>query len=151
MIRCKTLHLHAMGAAIPHLARLAVSLPSILPYDPSVIQTEVLTGTTEVQDEIIPDDEDEDISIRTRGKSTMSVTIKIEGGDDEDTRSTTTKTGKEKGRGKREARREFEQWTMGFLLFDPCSSKPSKIHAKTNSAANLFYGLFFPHQFNKVK
>lgn len=103
MIRYKTLHLHAMGAAIPHLARLAVSLPSILPYDPSVLQTEVLTGTTEVQDEIIPDDEDEDISIRTRGKSTMSVTIKIEGGDDEDTRSTTTKTGKEKGKGKGKA------------------------------------------------
>ncbi|KAL5490406.1 hypothetical protein ACEPAI_5239 [Sanghuangporus weigelae] len=95
----KTLYLHAMGAAIPHLARLAVSLPSILPYDSSEIQTEVRTGTVEVQDEIIPDDEDEDVSLRTRGKSTMSVTIKIEGGDNESAQSPTKKE-KDKGKGK---------------------------------------------------
>ncbi|OCB84334.1 hypothetical protein A7U60_g9014 [Sanghuangporus baumii] len=95
----KTLYLHAMGAAIPHLARLAVSLPSILPYDSSEIQTEVRTGTVEVQDEIIPDDEDEDVSLRTRGKSTMSVTIKIEGGDNESAQ-TSTKKQKDKGKGK---------------------------------------------------
>ncbi|KAL5533042.1 hypothetical protein ACEPAF_4818 [Sanghuangporus sanghuang] len=95
----KTLYLHAMGAAVPHLARLAVSLPSILPYDSSEIQTEVRTGTVEVQDEIIPDDEDEDVSLRTRGKSTMSVTIKIEGGDNESAQ-TSTKKQKDKGKGK---------------------------------------------------
>ncbi|KAL5529128.1 hypothetical protein ACEPAG_5102 [Sanghuangporus baumii] len=95
----KTLYLHAMGAAIPHLARLAVSLPSILPYDSSEIQTEVRTGTVEVQDEIIPDDEDEDVSLRTRGKSTMSVTIKIEGGDNESAQPP-SKKGKDKGKGK---------------------------------------------------
>ncbi|KAL5511546.1 hypothetical protein ACEPAH_4763 [Sanghuangporus vaninii] len=95
----KTLYLHAMGAAIPHLARLAVSLPSILPYDPSDIQTEVRTGTVEVQDEMIPDDEDQDVSLRTRGKSTMSVTIKIEGGDNESAQPSTKKQkGKDKGK-----------------------------------------------------
>ena len=72
-----------MGAAIPHLALLAVSLPPILPYAPDEIHTELLTGTVEVQDEVIPDDEDEDITYETRSKSTMSVVIKIGDGDDE--------------------------------------------------------------------
>ena len=72
-----------MGAAIPHLALLAVSLPPILPYAPDEIHTEILTGTVEVQDEVIPDDEDEDITYETRSKSTMSVVIKIGDGDDE--------------------------------------------------------------------
>ncbi|THH09368.1 hypothetical protein EW145_g2071 [Phellinidium pouzarii] len=80
----KTLHLHALGAAIPHLSRLAISLPPILPFPPDEIHTEVLTGTAELQDEIIPDDEDEDITLRTRGKSTMSIVIKI--GDGEQSR-----------------------------------------------------------------
>ncbi|KAA1477119.1 hypothetical protein DENSPDRAFT_745420, partial [Dentipellis sp. KUC8613] len=73
----RTIHLNALGAAIPHLMRLAVSVPAILPYAPQEIHTEVLTGTVEVQDEIIPDDEYEDISYQTRGKSTVSVVIKI--------------------------------------------------------------------------
>ena len=96
-----------MGAAIPHLARLAVSLPSILPYAASDIQTEVFTGTVELQDEVIPEDEDEDISLRTRGKSTMSVTIKIEGGDNEDAgqaEKTSKKEQKNKGRNGRAPR-----------------------------------------------
>lgn len=79
----KTLHLNAMGAAIPHLLQLSVSLPSILPHPPEDIHTEVLTGSVEVQDEVIPDDEDEDISYRTRGKSTLSVVIKIGDGVDQ--------------------------------------------------------------------
>ena len=78
-----TLHLSAMGAAIPHLMQLALSLPSILPFPQDEIHTEVLTGTVEVQDELIPDDEDEDISYRTRGKSTVSVVIKVGDGSDE--------------------------------------------------------------------
>jgi ribonuclease P/MRP protein subunit RPP20 len=81
--RYKTLHLSAMGAAIPNLATLAVSLPSILPFAPDEIHTEILTGSVEVQDEIIPEDEDEDISYQTRAKSTLSVVIKIGEGDDE--------------------------------------------------------------------
>lgn len=83
ILRHKTLHLHAMGAAIPHLLQLSLSLPEILPYAPEEIHTEVLTGTVDVQDEVIPEDEDEDISIRTRGKSTLSVVIKIGDGKDE--------------------------------------------------------------------
>ncbi|TCD63113.1 hypothetical protein EIP91_005985 [Steccherinum ochraceum] len=79
----RTLHLDATGAAIPHLMQLAVSLPSILPHPPEDIHTEVLTGTVEAQDEIIPDDEDEDISYRTRGISSLSVVIKIGDGVDE--------------------------------------------------------------------
>ncbi|PSR77966.1 hypothetical protein PHLCEN_2v7624 [Hermanssonia centrifuga] len=76
-----------MGAAIPHLIQLATSLPGILPYAPEEIQTEVLTGTVEVQDEVIPEDEDEDISYRSRGKSTISVVIKIGDGVDEGART----------------------------------------------------------------
>ncbi|EJD05937.1 uncharacterized protein FOMMEDRAFT_69447, partial [Fomitiporia mediterranea MF3/22] len=97
----KTLYLHAMGAAIPHLARLAVSLPSILPYSASDIQTAVFTGTVELQDEVIPEDEDEDISLRTRGKSTMSVIIKIEGGDNEDVGQAEKTSKKQKGKGRK--------------------------------------------------
>ena len=67
-----------MGAAIPHLVTLSTSLPSILPHSADEIHTEIQTGTVEVQDEVIPDDdEDEDISYRTRGKSTVSVVIKV--------------------------------------------------------------------------
>lgn len=66
-----------MGAAIPHLLQLSLSLPSILPFPRDEVHVEVLTGTVEVQDEIIPEDEDEDITYQTRGKSTLSITIKI--------------------------------------------------------------------------
>ena len=59
--RYKTLHLSAMGAAIPHLMQLALSLPPILPFPQDEIHTEILTGTVEVQDEVVPDDEYEDI------------------------------------------------------------------------------------------
>ena len=72
-----------MGAAIPHLATLTVSLPLILPFASDEITTEVLTGTVEVQDEVIPEDEDEDVSYQTRIKSSMSVVIKIGDGVDE--------------------------------------------------------------------
>ncbi|OSD02033.1 hypothetical protein PYCCODRAFT_1368121 [Trametes coccinea BRFM310] len=79
----KTLHLSAMGAAIPHLMQLALSLPAILPYPQDEIHTEVTTGTVEVQDELIPEDEDEDVSYRTRGKSSVSVVIRVGDGVDE--------------------------------------------------------------------
>lgn len=71
-----------MGAAIPHLATLVVSLPSILPFAAEEIHTEILTGSVDVQDELIPEDEDEDISYKTRGKSTLMVVIKIGDGID---------------------------------------------------------------------
>lgn len=100
----KTLYLHAMGAAIPHLVQLSLSLPEILPYSPDEIQTEVLTGTVEVQDEVIPEDEDEDISYRSRGKSTLSVTIKIGNGKDE---------GAHTGKGKKKPRTGFSDSGLG--------------------------------------
>ncbi|EEB93228.1 hypothetical protein MPER_08144 [Moniliophthora perniciosa FA553] len=69
-----------MGAAIPLLMHLTCALPPILPYAPKDISTEILTGTTEVMDEITPEDEDEEISYQTRAKSTLRVTMKIYGG-----------------------------------------------------------------------
>ncbi|KAJ7063601.1 hypothetical protein C8F01DRAFT_1056046 [Mycena amicta] len=82
--RCKkTLYLSAMGAAIPHLLQLSVALPPILPFSPAEIHTEVTTGTVEVQDEIIPDDDDDDIEYKTRAKSTLLIVFKI--GDGRDT------------------------------------------------------------------
>ena len=69
-----------MGAAIPHLASL---YHPFSPYASDEIHTEILTGTVEVQDEVIPDDEDEDITYETRFKSMMSVVIKIGDGHDE--------------------------------------------------------------------
>ncbi|KIK54498.1 hypothetical protein GYMLUDRAFT_901014 [Collybiopsis luxurians FD-317 M1] len=77
----KTLRLSAMGAAIPLLLQLSLALPPILPFSPDEIHTEILTGTVEVQDEIIPDDEEEDISYRTRGKSTLKIDIVIGDGE----------------------------------------------------------------------
>ncbi|KAF9068341.1 hypothetical protein BDP27DRAFT_1392803 [Rhodocollybia butyracea] len=73
----KTLHLSAMGAAIPLLLQLSLALPPILPFSSDEIHTEIITGTVEVQDELIPEEEEEDITYRTRGKSTLKVTIKI--------------------------------------------------------------------------
>ncbi|KAF9466243.1 hypothetical protein BDZ94DRAFT_1233870 [Collybia nuda] len=87
----KTLYLSAMGAAIPHLLHLALALPPILPFSQDEIRTEVTTGTVEVQDEVIPDDEDEDITYRTRGKSTLKIVIKIGNGEFEGDRSGPTK------------------------------------------------------------
>jgi len=72
-----------MGAAIPICLTLAASLPDILPFGLSEIRTEISTGTVEVRDEIIPEDDDEDISYANRSKSTVSVTLVIGDGVDE--------------------------------------------------------------------
>ncbi|KAI0032353.1 hypothetical protein K488DRAFT_28167, partial [Vararia minispora EC-137] len=79
----KSLHLHAMGAAIPHLALLVAAVPAVLPFAPDEVRTDVRTGTVEVQDELHPEDEDEDIAYRTRGKSSLSVVIIFGDGKDE--------------------------------------------------------------------
>lgn len=79
----KSLHLSALGAAIPHLCMLVASLPEILPFPTEDIRTEVLTGSVDVQDELVPDDDDEDISYRTRAKSSLSVVLIIGDGVDE--------------------------------------------------------------------
>jgi hypothetical protein len=81
--RYKSLHLSALGAAIPHLCKLVESLPEILPFSPEDIRREILTGTVDVQDELVPDEEDEDITYRTRAKSSLSVVITIGNGVDE--------------------------------------------------------------------
>ncbi|KAJ7494514.1 hypothetical protein B0H11DRAFT_940041 [Mycena galericulata] len=79
----KTLHLSAMGAAIPHLLQLSVALPPILPFAADEIHSHITTGTMEVQDEIVPDDddEDEDITYKTRAKSTLLIVFKIGDGE----------------------------------------------------------------------
>lgn len=69
-----------MGAAIPVCLTLAASLPDILPHSSSQIRTEVSTGTVQVRDEIIPEDDSEDISYANRSKSTVSITLIIEDG-----------------------------------------------------------------------
>ncbi|KAJ3542802.1 hypothetical protein NMY22_g3373 [Coprinellus aureogranulatus] len=79
MRRCKDVIIKdgAMGAAIPLLLQLTCALPPILPFAKDEIKTEVTTGTTEVQDEVLPDDDDEDISIQQRSKSTLLVVLTI--------------------------------------------------------------------------
>ncbi|KAF4578488.1 hypothetical protein EYR40_001361 [Pleurotus pulmonarius] len=83
----KSLHLSAMGAAIPHLLRLSCALPSILPHAKDEIHTAITTGTVEVQDEITPENEDEDISYETRSKSNLLIVITIGDGENEPTPS----------------------------------------------------------------
>ncbi|KAH0584427.1 hypothetical protein H2248_009968 [Termitomyces sp. 'cryptogamus'] len=83
----KTLHFSAMGAAIPHLLQLVVALPSILPFAADEIKTQVTTGTVEIQDEVIPDDDEEDFTYDTRGKSSLNVVFKIGDGEFEGDKS----------------------------------------------------------------
>ncbi|KAJ7272989.1 hypothetical protein C8J57DRAFT_1316238 [Mycena rebaudengoi] len=89
----KTLHLSAMGAAIPHLLQLAASLPPTLPFAADEVHTHITTGTVEVQDEILPEDEDEDITYKTRGKSTLLIVLKIGDGEFEGDKSGPVKRG----------------------------------------------------------
>ena len=78
----KELKLSAMGAAIPHLALLAVSLPPILPWGEDEVHVDVFTGSVEVHDEVLFESgsEAEDgpqEEFRTRVKSTMNVVIRV--------------------------------------------------------------------------
>jgi hypothetical protein len=82
----KELRLSAMGAAIPHLTLLAVSLPPILPWAQDEVEVEVFTGSVEVHDEILSEsgsDEGEgpEEEFRTRVKSTMNVIMRIGDGE----------------------------------------------------------------------
>ncbi|KAF8162842.1 hypothetical protein B0H34DRAFT_794615 [Crassisporium funariophilum] len=95
----KTLHLSAMGAAIPHLLQLVCALPPILPFPRDEVYTEVTTGTVEVQDEVVPDDDDEDITYQTRGKSTLRVVFKIGDGEFEGDKAGSRKYAGGKGGG----------------------------------------------------
>lgn len=58
-------------------------MPEVLPFSREEIRKEILTGTVDVQDELLPDDEDEDITYRARAKSSLSVVIIIGDGVDE--------------------------------------------------------------------
>jgi hypothetical protein len=80
----KEIRLSAMGAAIPHLSLLAVSLPQIVPGELSV---EVQTGSVDVFDQMLDGSDDEDSGgndeeFKTRVKSTMNVMIRVEGSED---------------------------------------------------------------------
>jgi hypothetical protein len=77
------------------------SLPEVLPFSPEEIRREILTGTVDVKDELVPEDEDEDITYRTRAKSSLSVVITIGNGVDE----SISGGGKWGPRGKRRNRR----------------------------------------------
>ncbi|KAJ4475738.1 hypothetical protein J3R30DRAFT_589664 [Lentinula aciculospora] len=117
----KILHLSAMGAAIPLLLQLSLALPPILPFAPDEIHTEIHTGTVEVQDEILPEDEEEDITYQTRGKSTLKVTLKI--GDGEFSGGPTRDT-KRRRQGK--AREGAGGKTAGHIVYD----EPEQVDAE---------------------
>jgi ribonuclease P/MRP protein subunit RPP20 len=75
--RYKEIYLTAMGAAIPHVAMLATSLPGILPYDRREIKTTITTGSVSVTDEVIPQDEDDEGGTQTRTKASVEIIIRI--------------------------------------------------------------------------
>ncbi|KAG8217284.1 hypothetical protein J3R82DRAFT_5378 [Butyriboletus roseoflavus] len=92
----KELRLSAMGAAIPHLALLAVSLPPILPWAEAEVHVDVFTGSVEVHDEVLSESgsEAEDGSqeeFRTRVKSTMNIIIRIGQGETSTTADSTVR------------------------------------------------------------
>ncbi|KAG1748908.1 uncharacterized protein EDB91DRAFT_1079036 [Suillus paluster] len=108
--RCKALiledgfneiRLSAMGAAIPHLALLAASLPQIVSGELSV---EVQTGSVDVFDQMLDGSEDEDgdgheEEFTTRVKSTMNVVIRVGGSGDPNnsTKGSATNSGQNNG------------------------------------------------------
>ncbi|KAF9228693.1 hypothetical protein BS17DRAFT_772367 [Gyrodon lividus] len=118
----KELRLSAMGAAIPHLALLAVSLPPILPWTQDDVKVEVFTGSAEVHDEILSESGSEEgegleEEFRTRVKSTMHVIIRIGEGEPAAAVSSSgqgqapcsAKKSKRKGRGKEKREREKQK------------------------------------------
>lgn len=66
-----------MGAAIPHAAMLATSLPAILPYDRRELKTTITTGTVNVVDDVLPLDEDDEGSMKTRAKASVEIIIRL--------------------------------------------------------------------------
>lgn len=114
-----------MGAAIPHLMQLILALPPILPFASDEIHIDVTTGTVDVQDEIIPDDEDEDISYETRAKSTLKVIMKIGDGEFEGDKTGPIKRGggpsrnAARGRGGAGQKKGQSEPSKGVLLREP--------------------------------
>merc|ERR1711939_934638 len=68
-----TLHIHAMGAAIPMALTLALATRDALPG--GALKMETRTSTVEAHDEIEPDDEEEDMAYQTRTKSAVTVSL----------------------------------------------------------------------------
>ena len=56
---------------------LATSLPAILPYDLSEVKTSITTGSVNVIDEVVPEDEDDEGGTQTRTKGSVDITITI--------------------------------------------------------------------------
>lgn len=103
-----------MGAAVPICLTLAASLPDILPFGPGEIKTEILTGTVQVCDEIIPENDDEDISYANRNKSTVSVTLIIGDGVDE-----TRPKKRHSQSGKRQKKKKIQEPKAEIVLPEP--------------------------------
>lgn len=92
LCRYKTIHLAALGPAIPHLLTLATSLPEILPHSAETIHTEYKTGTVTCVDEVIPLEDDNgpengeveepkiSSGLEKRNKSSLQAVIRIEDG-----------------------------------------------------------------------
>lgn len=90
-----------MGAAIPHLLQLACALPPILPFPQDEIHHTVTTGTVEVQDEVLPENDDDDMTYETRGKSTLLIVLRIGDGIFEGDKTGSRKYAGGKGGGKK--------------------------------------------------
>jgi hypothetical protein len=57
--RATSIELHAVGAAIPRCLSLALAIADALPCGQAGVDTCVQTGSVEVGDEVVPDDDDE--------------------------------------------------------------------------------------------
>lgn len=78
--RYRSIHLYALGAAIPHAVMLSTSLPHMLPFPADEIKVAVETGTVKCVDEVIPAEEDEEEDeggLQVRFKSSINVVITI--------------------------------------------------------------------------
>lgn len=53
----KTIHLHAIAAAMPMALSLALAIRDAVPGGPNILDMEVKTGSVTVADEVTPDDE----------------------------------------------------------------------------------------------
>ncbi|KAH9484068.1 hypothetical protein JR316_0003548 [Psilocybe cubensis] len=84
--------------------QLLCALPPILPYPQDEINVEIITGTVEVQDEVIPEDDDDDLTYQTRGKSVLRAVFKIGDGKFEGDRTAIRKYSAGKSAGKNYSR-----------------------------------------------
>jgi hypothetical protein len=96
--RATSIELHAVGAAIPRCLSLALAIADALPCGQAGVDTTIRTGSVQVGDEVVPDDDDEvnsntylplcpltvgmlrqdvDISYQIRVKSTVSAVLTL--------------------------------------------------------------------------